>query len=66
MISLTRLRGEPIVINAELIETVEATPDTILTFTTGRKMVVRESPDEVVRLVLEYKAAVQPRNPIVL
>lgn len=61
MISVTRLRGEPLVVNAELLETVEATPDTVLTLTTGQKFVVRESVEEVVRRVIAYRRAVVRR-----
>lgn len=62
MISVTRLRGEPVVINAELIETVEATPDTVLTLTTGQKYVVREPVDEVVRRAIAYRRAAYRRG----
>ncbi len=57
MIKVTRLRAsEPeLVVNAELIETVEATPDTVITLTTGHKIIVQESVDTVVQLVVEYK-----------
>lgn len=60
MIRVTRLRAkEPdLVINAELIETVEATPDTVITLTTGQKLIVQESPDGIIRLVTEYKRAI--------
>lgn len=55
MIYLTRLNGTPIVVNAELIEMVEATPDTIITTTTGKKIIVKEKLEEVVQKVKEYK-----------
>lgn len=56
MIELTRLRSkESFVLNADLIETVEATPDTVITLTNGHKYVVREAVDEVVRRVIEFK-----------
>ena len=55
MIQLTRFNGEVIYINAELIEMVEATPDTVLKFTTGNKLVVQETVEEICKLVLEYK-----------
>jgi flagellar protein FlbD len=60
MIKVTRLRAtQPdLVINAELIETVEATPDTVITLTTGQKLIVQEPPDEVIRLVVAYKRAI--------
>jgi flagellar protein FlbD len=55
MISVTRLHGEPIVINAGLIEFVEMTPDTLISLATGKKIMVRESVDEVVELVITYQ-----------
>lgn len=57
MIKVTRLRSlEPdLVVNAELIETVEATPNTVITLTTGHKIIVQESPDQVIQLVVAYK-----------
>lgn len=59
MIKLTRFRttGGGFVLNADLIETVEATPDTVITLTTGHKLIVQESVDEVVRLVISFKRA---------
>ena len=55
MIEVTRLKGAKIIINAELIEMVEETPDTVITLTSGKKLIVAESSDEVVNLVINYK-----------
>lgn len=55
MIKLHRLNGEMIVVNNDLIETVEETPDTILTLTTGKKIVVRETVDEVIEQAALFK-----------
>lgn len=55
MIDLTRLNGSVITVNAELIEVVEETPDTVVTLTTGRKFIVKESRQELKNLVLSYK-----------
>lgn len=55
MIRVTRLDGREIVVNADLIESMEETPDTILSFTTGRKMMVREKMDEVLERVFRYR-----------
>ncbi len=62
MIGLTRLNGRPIVLNAELIETIEATPDTVIALITGKKLVVREPPEDVVEQVVQYRqrAAADP------
>ena len=48
MITVTRLDGAELVVNAELIELVEATPDTHLTLTDGRKLIVKEDRKSVV------------------
>lgn len=57
MIQVTRLNNTSFVMNAELIETIEATPDTVITLTTERKYVVRESVDEIIKRVIEFKQA---------
>lgn len=54
MIHLTKLSGEPFVLNAELIKYVEALPDTFVTLTTGEHLVVQETPGEVVHRTIEY------------
>ncbi|MBE5963690.1 MAG: flagellar FlbD family protein [Lachnospiraceae bacterium] len=55
MVTLTRLNNSEMIINAELIEVIEETPDTVITLTTGRKFIVRESGQEVKNLVISYK-----------
>ena len=55
MIEVTKLNGKKIMINAELIETIEETPDTMISFVTGRKIIVKESRQEVKNLVILYK-----------
>ncbi|HID78471.1 MAG TPA: flagellar protein [Planctomycetaceae bacterium] len=57
MIKLTRLGGEVFVLNAELIQYVEARPDTFITLTTGQRLVVAESMDEVLRRAVAYHQA---------
>ena len=54
MITVTQLRGEEIVLNADLIVSLESTPDTVITLTTGKKFVVRESVSEVAGRVEAY------------
>jgi flagellar protein FlbD len=56
MIKLTRLNGNPIVLNSDLIKTAEASPDTMLTLINGEKIIVREPCEEVTERVLEYRA----------
>jgi flagellar protein FlbD len=55
MIRLTRINQAPLVLNADLIEHMEATPDTIITMTTGQKFVVLESSEDVIRKVVEFR-----------
>jgi flagellar protein FlbD len=55
MIKLTRLAGEAFLLNAELIRYVESRPDTFITLTTGERLVVQESMDEVMRRTIEYQ-----------
>ncbi len=55
MIPLIRLDGSEVVVNAELIATVEKTPDTMLTLTTGHHILVKDSVEDVVAHVVEYR-----------
>jgi flagellar protein FlbD len=57
MIKLTRLGGEVFILNADLIEYVEERPDTFVTLTTGQRLVVKESMDEVLRRAVVYQQA---------
>jgi flagellar protein FlbD len=58
MITVTRFNGGPFALNPDLIERVEATPDTVITLVDGAKYVVRESVDEIVLRVREAKASI--------
>ncbi len=55
MIAVTRLNGTQMTVNSDLIETLEATPDTVMTLTSEHKFVIRESIDEVVARVIAFK-----------
>ena len=57
MIKLTRFKTKDheFVLNAELSETVEETPDTVTTLMNGNKVLVEEGMDEIIRLVIEYR-----------
>ena len=55
MIKLTRLNQTAVVVNAEMIEFVEAIPDTILSLVSGKKVMVTESVDEVIERVIAYR-----------
>ena len=56
MIDLTRLNGKPMVLNSDLIKTVEASPDTMLTLINGEKLIVREQIADVTDRILAYRA----------
>ena len=56
MIELTRLNGNPMVLNSDLIKTAEASPDTMLTLINGEKLIVRETLEKVTEQVLDYRA----------
>ncbi len=58
MIAVHRLRGEPMFLNADLVESIEATPDTVLTLVDGRRIVVAESPEEVADLIVEFRESI--------
>lgn len=62
MIALTRLNGQPFVINADKIRYVEATPDTVVCCDTGEKLMVKETLAEVTRRAIEYARVI--RRPI--
>jgi flagellar protein FlbD len=55
MITLTRLNGHPVMLNCDLIETVEANGETIITLTTGNAVVVRDRMDEIEQKVVALK-----------
>ena len=55
MIEVTKLNGKKLIVNAEMIETIEETPDTVISFTNGKKIIVKESRQEVKNLVIFYK-----------
>ncbi len=59
MIKLTRLNGSVYVLNCELIETVEATPDTVISTIDAKKYICRESVDEVIARIIEFKGKIQ-------
>lgn len=55
MIRVTRLNSSPLILNSDLIEHIEATPDTVITLTTGQSVRVRESADEVVQRIVAFR-----------
>ena len=55
MIELTKLNGESFILNAGLVESIEATPDTIVRLTNGKRFIVREKVSEVVERAIEFE-----------
>lgn len=55
MIEVTKLNGNKILINDDLIETVEETPDTVITLTTGKKVIVKECRQDIKNLVKSFR-----------
>jgi flagellar protein FlbD len=63
MIALRRLNNQPIMVNADLIESLESTPDTVVTLTSGNKLIVRDTPEEIAEKIVAYQRKVQgPRE----
>ena len=55
MIEVTKMNGQKVLINPDLMEMVEETPDTVITFTTGRKIIIKESRQDLKNLVKSYR-----------
>ena len=62
MIAVTRLNGRRFYLNAEKVQMVEQTPDTVITLTSGEKYVVRESVQEVIARLLSYQRRIHQNN----
>jgi flagellar protein FlbD len=61
MIRLTRINHVPLVLNSDLIEHVEITPDTVIAMTSGQKFIVLESADEVIERVIDFRRTIASR-----
>ncbi len=55
MIALIRLNGQPLMVNCDLIESIESTPDTVVTLTSGNKLIVRDSMEQLQAKIVEFK-----------
>ncbi len=64
MIVLTRLNGQPIMVNADLIESVETTPDTVITLVSGNKLIVRDSMELIQERIIEFKRKIYGPPPL--
>lgn len=61
MIQVTRLNHVPLMLNSDLIEHLEMTPDTVITLTTGQKFMVLEPAEEVVHRIVQFRRAIYAR-----
>ena len=59
MIRLTRLNSQPFVLNAELLQMIEETPDTVVTLISREKLIVQESADVIIRRVIDYHRTIR-------
>lgn len=59
MIKLHKLNGTEVTINAEFIESIETIPETKIILSTGNQYIVKETPEEVVQKIIEYKAKIE-------
>jgi len=64
MIQLTRLNNHPLVVNSDLIKFVEQAPDTVITLVSGEKIVVRESAQDVLARVVEFRRSILHAAPL--
>ncbi len=64
MIKVTRLKGSEMILNCEMIESVEETPDTVITLTSGKKFVVEEKAAEIIDKVIEFKRKIHTGIPV--
>ena len=58
MIPVTPLKGRPIMLNADLIESIESDPDTVITLANGRRMVVADRPNDLVQRIGLFRASI--------
>ena len=63
MIEVSRMNGTKFILNCELIKTLEATPDAVVTLTTGEKLMVRESVAEIVKMTMNYRKRLYQEPP---
>lgn len=62
MINVTRLNHSSVVLNSDLIECIENTPDTVITLTGDRKITIRETPEEVIESIRAWRRSLQARD----
>jgi flagellar protein FlbD len=63
MIRVTRLNSAPLILNSDLIEHIDETPDTVIALTTGQSLRVRETAEEVVSRIIDFRRNIQSQAP---
>ena len=64
MIAVKKINGQEIIVNCELIETIEFSPHAVMTLTTGEKIIVDETRDALLRKIIEYKRTINKRSEV--
>ncbi len=62
MIVVKKINQQEIMVNPELIQTIEFSPHAVMSLTTGEKVIVDETPDDIMRKIIEYKRAINNRG----
>jgi flagellar protein FlbD len=65
MITVKKINGEEIIVNCDLIETIEFSHHAVLSLTTGAKIIVDETKDEIIRKVIQYKRSIYSRSEVI-
>jgi flagellar protein FlbD len=65
MIAVKKINGEEIIVNCELIETIEFSPHAVLSLTTGSKVILDETRDEIIRKIIQYKRSIYSRSEVI-
>ena len=65
MIVVKKINQQEIIVNCDLVEMIEFTPHAVLSLTSGEKLIVDETRDEILRKVIEYKRAIYQRSEVV-
>ena len=60
MIRLTRLNNQSLMVNCDLIKFVESSPDTVITLVSGEKILVRETVEQILKRVVEFRTSIAP------
>ncbi|MCD4786569.1 MAG: flagellar FlbD family protein [Candidatus Eremiobacteraeota bacterium] len=62
MIRLNRINNSEVIVNSDQIEIIEETPDLVLTLTSGKKIMVNQKLNEVIRMIVDYKSTIMARS----